>query len=56
MLENGIYIFGKHPLLLKRIQVSDLGPIGPLVFVSFYLTFVDKLLFSAALNVPLANK
>ena len=25
---------GKHPLLLIRIQVSDPGPMGPLVFCS----------------------
>ena len=37
LLENGIYICGKHPLLLTNIQASDPGPMGPF--------FVFKIIF-----------
>ena len=33
MLENEILFCGKHHLLLTRIQVSGLGPMGPLVTI-----------------------
>ena len=43
LLENGIYICGKHPLLLTKIQVSDPGPMGPLVLFSKLSLFFNLL-------------
>ena len=37
LLENGIYICGKHPLLLTKIRVSDPGPLGPFVLSFFQI-------------------
>ena len=35
----GFIYCGKHPLLMARIQVSDPGPMDPLVFGNFCVFF-----------------
>ena len=53
MLENGIYIFVVHPLLLTRIQVSDPGPIGPLVFkITFSKSYFKNTIWVSNSLVP----
>ena len=35
--EMGLTFCGKHPLLMTRTQVSNPGPMGPLVYLIFSL-------------------
>ena len=41
----GFIFYGKHPLLVIRIQVGDSGPMGPHFFLA-HLSRSDKVSFS----------
>ena len=52
--EIGFIFNGEHPLLVTRTQVSDPGPMGPLVFFARYIwypTYITHLMGSEHIRV-----